>query len=376
MSSGFEDFDAGHRDLVTVTKFNFYGNRIVTASSDHRMKVWDQKDNEWQLIDTWRAHDAEIRDATWNGPFTGQHIGSVGEDMKCKVWQEDVTQPLNSGRRFRAIFRMTAPQRHPFVSIDFRNIDLESWLAVITRDGFLRVMEPVSPDSLADWQTLDEFRVCTAPQRGEETSFKVQFHHDPADITHSILPSWDRKSLSLVVAAMDSVKIYRTDANRRFYHAIELTGHGGLVRDISWANGSVRGYDLIASGCKDGFVRVFEVYTSLSSNGVRESERSRTQSSTQSQSSRSTVQSGIGSALANRAPISMASRSTTGDSQFRHSFKEAACIDSKHLDVWQVGFSYAGDCLVSSGDDGVVRFWKKALSGEWLEYAETDMAYQ
>ncbi|KAL2831942.1 WD40-repeat-containing domain protein [Aspergillus pseudoustus] len=375
MSSAFSDFDAGHRDLVTVTKFNFYGNRIVTASSDHRMKVWDQKDGEWQLTDTWRAHDAEIRDATWNGPFTGQHIGSVGEDMKCKIWQEDVTQPPNSGRRFRTIFRMTAPQRHPFVSIDFRNIDLESWFAVITRDGFLRVMEPVSPDSLADWQTVDEFRVCTAPQRGEETSFKVQFHHDPTDITHSILPSWDRKSLSLVVAAMDSIKVYRTDANRRFYHAIELTGHGGLVRDISWANGSVRGYDLIASGCRDGFVRVFEVHTSLSSNNSRESDHNPTTSST-SQSSRTTVQSGIGSALANRAPTSMTSRSTTGDSQFRHFFKEVACIDSKHLDVWQVEFSYAGDCLISSGDDGVVRFWKKALSGEWLEYAETDMSYQ
>lgn len=62
MAGGFADFDAGHRDLVTVTKFNFYGNRIVTASSDHRMKVWDLKDNQWQLVDTWRAHDAEIRD--------------------------------------------------------------------------------------------------------------------------------------------------------------------------------------------------------------------------------------------------------------------------------------------------------------------------
>jgi WD40 repeat protein len=67
MASGFADFDAGHRDLVTVTKFNFYGNRIVTASSDHRMKVWDQKDGEWQLIDTWRAHDAEIRDVSIRG---------------------------------------------------------------------------------------------------------------------------------------------------------------------------------------------------------------------------------------------------------------------------------------------------------------------
>lgn len=337
--------------------------------------------------------------AAWNGPFTGQHIGSVGEDMKCKVWQEDVTQPPNSGRRFRPIFRMVAPQRHPFVSLDFRNIDLETWLAVITRDGYLMVMEPVTPDTLSDWQPLDQFRVCTAPQRGEETSFKVQFHHDPTDITHTVLPSSDTKSLSLVVAAMDTVKIYRTDANRRFYHAIELTGHGGLVRDISWANGSVRGYDLIASGCKDGFVRVFEVYTSAANNsshsGSQNAKDNRlVEHPPQSPSVRATSQSGIGSALANRVPAPTATRSRSGDSPFKHSFKEVACMDSKHMDVWQVEFSYAGkcyysflgpcenvlsnhvpgDCLISSGDDGVIRFWKMSLAGEWLEYAETDMS--
>lgn len=318
--------------------------------------------------------------------------------MKCKIWQEDVTQPPNSGRRFRAVFRMTAPQRHPFVSIDFRNIDLESYFAVITRDGYLMVMEPVTPDTLTDWQPLDQFRVCTAPERGEETSFRVQFHQDPTDITHSVLPSWDRKSLSLVVAAMDSVKIYRTDANRRFYHAIELSGHGGLVRDISWANGSVRGYDLIASGCKDGFVRIFEVYTTVSDHGTQNPNGGHVEPRNPS-STRATTQSGIGSALANRAPASMSSRAAADDNLFTHSYREVACLDSKHLDVWQVGFSYAGeycishrwaqtfrsnisdpyctgDCLISSGDDGIVRFWKKSLSGEWLEYAETDMTYQ
>ena len=264
--------------------------------------------------------------------------------MKFKIWQEDVTQPPNSGRRFRAIFRMTAPQRHPFVSLDFRNIDLESWLGVITRDGYLMVMEPVSPDSLADWQTLDQFRVCAAPERGEETSFKVQFHHDPTDITHTILPDSDRKSLSLVVAAMDTVKVYRTDANRRFYHAIELSGHGGLVRDISWANGSVRGYDLIASGSKDGMVRIFEVYTMLANQGSQNHNPRKTERRQQEQSSslRATSQSGIGSALASRTPASVSNRQANGDSQFRHSFKQVACIDSNHLDVWQVEFSFAG----------------------------------
>ncbi|KAJ6172325.1 hypothetical protein N7470_001392 [Penicillium chermesinum] len=363
MAGGFADFDAGHRDLVAVTKFNFYGNRIVTASSDHRMKVWDLSEGQWQLTDTWRAHDAEIRDASWNGPFTGQHIGSVGEDMKFKIWQEDVTQPPNSGRRFRSIFRMNAPQRHPFVSLDFRNIALESWLALITRDGYL--------------MPIDQFRVCAAPERGEETSFKVQFHHDPTDITHTLVPDSDPKSLSLVVAAMDTVKIYRTDANRRFYHAIELNGHNGLVRDISWANGSVRGYDLIASGGKDGLVRIFEVYTIPANQGSQSQNSHKTERRQQPPSlSRGTSQSGIGNALANRPAPSAANRQATWDSQFRHSFKQVACIESNHLDVWQVEFSFAGDSLISSGDDGAVRFWKKSLSGTWLEFAETDLASQ
>ncbi|PGH27981.1 hypothetical protein AJ80_00235 [Polytolypa hystricis UAMH7299] len=374
--TGFNDFDAGHRDLVTVTKFNFYGTRILTASSDHRVKVWDQKDGTWQLTDTWRAHDAEIRDAAWNGPFTGQHIGTVGEDMKFKLWQEDVTQLPNSGRRFRNIFRLTSPVRTPYVSLDFRNIDLDSWLVLITRDGLLTVLEPANPDTLAEWQQIDQFRVCAEPSRGEETSFKVQFQHDPVDITHTILPSWDRKSLSLVVAAMDTVKIYRTDANRRFYHAIELTGHTGLVRDISWANGSVRGCDLIASGSKDGVVKVFEVYTTLagssgnSTNG--NGNRPLSSSTTQSPAGRLATQSGIGSALANRSPVAM-HRHGGADTHFKHTFKEVASIDSTHLDVWQVEFSFAGDCLLTSGDDGIVRFWKRSISGEWLEFSEADL---
>lgn len=82
-TSGFADFDADHRDLITVTKFNFYGNRIVTASSDHRMKVWDLKGDEWQLTDTWRAHDAEIRDVRINKEPTQPFSFSFFPESHC-----------------------------------------------------------------------------------------------------------------------------------------------------------------------------------------------------------------------------------------------------------------------------------------------------
>lgn len=266
--------------------------------------------------------------------------------MKFKLWQEDVAQPPNSGRRFRNVFRLTAPGRVPYVSLDFRNIDLETWLALITRDGLLTVLEPINPDTLAEWQPIDQFHVCPKPARGEEASFKVQFHHDPVDITHTLAPGRDRNSLSLVVAAMDTVKVYRTNANRRFYHAIELSGHGGLVRDISWANGCVRGFDYIASGCKDGYVRIFEVYTALANstagNTAANNGNARPSTSIASSGGRSSAQSGIGSALANRTPVTYTNRQTGAEHPFKHTSKEVACLDSKHIDVWQVEFSYAG----------------------------------
>jgi len=50
---------------VLAADYNFYGTRLVTASSDHRLKVWDKKrDTTWELVDSWRAHDAEITDVS------------------------------------------------------------------------------------------------------------------------------------------------------------------------------------------------------------------------------------------------------------------------------------------------------------------------
>lgn len=67
----FQTFAHGHQDLVLAVDFNYFGTRMVTASSDHRLKVWDRKDDAWTLIDSWKAHDAEITDVS------SLHLGSM-----------------------------------------------------------------------------------------------------------------------------------------------------------------------------------------------------------------------------------------------------------------------------------------------------------
>lgn len=60
-------FRHGHEDLVQSIHYNFYGDRLVTGSSDHRIKVWNRKpDGEFELVDTWRGHDAEVMEVVEN----------------------------------------------------------------------------------------------------------------------------------------------------------------------------------------------------------------------------------------------------------------------------------------------------------------------
>lgn len=33
---------------------------------------------------------------------------------------------------------------------------------------------------------------------------------------------------------------------------------------------------------------------------------------------------------------------------------------------------FLGELLMSTGDDGTVRTWKRAVTGEWLEYAQIE----
>ena len=58
----------------------------------------------------------------------------------------------------------------------------------------------------------------------------------------------------------------------------------------------------------------------------------------------------------------------------KHVVKQVSSLTHAHGSgaVWQVSFTPMGDLLVSTGDDGMVRTWKRALKGEWLEASEID----
>lgn len=285
------------------------------------------------------------------------------------------------------------------MSLDFKNIFQDSYMALITRDGRLTIYE-MDFSNMSEWHSLYDSYVCPTPPRQEETGFKVCFHHEKLPCWTAVAAGLDRKSIGLAVAAMDVVKVFRTDKNRKFYLAAELTGAENIIRDVSWANGAMRGYDIIATASKDGAIRIYELSTQKPSAtltpNVASSASSTNADVTNSPKVSRKAPSGIGAGLAG------ASRG--GDSiedndknpgQVKHIVKKVEKLTQHHGAVWRVAFSQMGkpsfkhlafkslfvsdtdncigDLLVSTGDDGTIRTWKRGGAGDrWLEYAEID----
>ncbi|KAI9830685.1 MAG: epoxide hydrolase, soluble (sEH) [Phylliscum demangeonii] len=287
---GLDTIDHGHQDRLTAVHYSPDGRRKVTGSSDHRLKVFElQYDGSWKLIDSWRGHDAAILDAKWTPPFAGAVLGSVAEDQTFKVWQEDRHAAAQSGQRFKCLFTMPSPSRTPYVSLDFTaDAHQAVFVALLSRDGLLAVFEADEEESVRSWALLDQFEVCKPPPpppgpgpstrasgsgsgsgarigSSDETSFRVAF--DP-----NALPCWRacaagvrENSLALVTAGAvgvgAAVRVWRSGADRRFELAADLSPfhQQALVRDVAWAPMNVRGWDVVATACKDGVVRVFDL---------------------------------------------------------------------------------------------------------------------
>ena len=278
----------------------------------------------------------------------GEVFGSVAEDGRFKLWQEDVTEMPNFGRRFSCIFSLRSETRVPFMSLDLKNIGTETYAALVTRDGYLVVLEPIDHEDLTQWKKIEDRYLCPTPDRQDETSFKVSFHREKLPCWTAVRAGLDRKSLSLAVAAMQTVKIYRTDKERRFYLAANLKDARDIVRDVAWANGAMRGWDFIATGSKDGCVRVYELHTEQSASGDSSfasadvSTQDKSSARNRGRSARNTP-SGIGAGLAG---------SSTERERFRElesapgRIKEIATLTEEinlHKGaIWKVAFSQGG----------------------------------
>ncbi|PQK13006.1 hypothetical protein BB8028_0003g16200 [Beauveria bassiana] len=291
----------GHKDLVQAITFNTYGDRCATGSVDGKIRVFNRhKDGTWRICDTWTAHGGEVLELQWLPATVYPNVlASLGTEGWFRLWAEDPS--ATPGRRFcagrtssgRPIFdtrssssrggggssSSSSNNNSTYRSFSMTHNDetKHTHLALLTTEGRLTVWETEQPEALNEYTSMDEFLVIPQrPQRGQETAFKVVFDPNPEPCYAALRAGVPTDALGLAVAAMDVVRIYRSrdvvaasygldTPKKEFYLAAEVTGHRGLVRDIAWAPGNIRGYDMIATACQDGYARVFRVDTPLDS---------------------------------------------------------------------------------------------------------------
>lgn len=309
-----------------------------------------------------------------------------------------------------------------------------TYLALLAADGHLTVFENEQVENLSDYNNLDDWNVfgnssgaagggagsssqgggptgggavsgqangyssTGRPARGEETSFRVRFDPNPEVCYTALRAGVPTDGLGLVVAAMDKVMVYRTrdtvtsqmgiaTSVKEFYLAAELPGHKGLVRDVAWAPGNIRGYDVIATACQDGFVRVFKLETPVSpsyesgeTNGKgwsssilrKHAKHASADEDAKTSSDAAHPQSGIRAGL-DRSRSSADRRSGGQPGQIKHVVKELSKLDSHRTPVWRVGFDNDGQILGSVGDDGKLMCYRQTPDGTWAKSAELAM---
>ena len=329
-------FQTGHEELIHDLKYDFYGRHVATASSDHHIKVFelDTPSQTWLLNDSWKAHDSLVVKLSWAHPeFSAcKVLASCSYDRTVKVWQELPDELQGLGRRWAHLATLAVELFGPVYDVQFAPAHMGLKLACVGSDGIVRVYESLEPADLSVWGLRAEIPILSLqlPAKSLQSSFCIEW-----------CPSKFARSEKFAVVALDQGFIYTTadsagsgaeialldalrlgdlhdsasdDKSAKFVKACSLPEHNGLIRSVSWAPLMGRSYHLIATGCKDGFIRIFKAI---------ENEKGELKIDT------------------------------------------VAKLHDHRQEVWRVQWNATGTILSSAGDDGKVRLWKCNYMNEW-----------
>ncbi|KAK6202688.1 WD40-repeat-containing domain protein [Scheffersomyces amazonensis] len=323
-----KSFVTGHEELIHDVKYDFYGKHIATASSDQHIKVFDldSSNSAWVLNDSWKAHDSSIVKLSWAHPeFSSSKIlASCSYDRTVKVWQEQVDELHGSGRRWIKLATLAIESYGPIYDVSFAPNHMGLKLGCVGSDGIFRIYESLEPSDLTNWVLTTELPILSSqlPAKSLQSSFGIEW-----------CPAKFSKTEKFIVVALDQGFIYgttsqsdqathdkaddidsETNSKSKYIKLCNLPEHNGLIRSVSWAPSMGRNYHLIATGCKDGYVRIFKG-TELPNGEIK--------------------------------------------------IEILAKLNDHKSEVWKVNWNLTGTILSSAGDDGNIRLWKCNYLNEW-----------
>jgi WD40 repeat protein len=232
---GKESFDAleidipGHLDVITCVHWNHDNSKLISASKDRTVKIWNAKSGA--LLKTLEGHTADVTTVAWNPD--GSKILSGAEDGTIKLWDGNTTgellQTLKVGAEVTSVAWSHQSSENNRLIVASKQKELQIW-------DLNNVEIVMRIDSQSD---LVSTVVCN-PVSHQIAAITVTYEiqeiiaksHKPFVKTKTTIKIWDEITGNLLQL---------------------LQGHSGIVAAIAWNHDGSQ----LASGGQDKTIKIW-----------------------------------------------------------------------------------------------------------------------
>lgn len=299
------DIESNHADLIHDVAYDFYGKRIATCGSDHKISIYDQDEaGNYNLSGEIKEHSGSIWRVGWAHPEYGQVIASCSFDHTAKIWEEQ-DGPGADGLKSRWIERATmSDSKKAVTGIAFAPRHLGLRLATCGEDGQIRIYEAMDVMNLSSWSQLEDFKLAKEGGNCRCLSWN---------------PARESNMLAIGSASTkNNLQLWELGASKHWSPVLEDLGSLTCeVHDVSFAPTMGRTYYLLAAACGDRRVRIWKII-----------------------------------------PLS-------GSSRIQYETEDVLLSDAQDGQVLRVSWNVTGTTLATSGDGGAVKLWTSNSLGEW-----------